>query len=284
MTLGTSIPKNRLTPEGAKTSPYYGLYQFQKEQQDAEINKNLRARGLYGSGAGMKSALAAQTGLDEKFTADEYSRALNEYGLGRENKLQEYLMDYEQALQGHNIGYEEAKQKYGMSYDQYLKEFGAKTGDYRDTLNTYLGLRQDQWLGTQATANAKFGAASQMGQGAIQTGQTLAGIQSSVASGIGSTYNAAANNASTLWNAQQNRNQIQSLANQYQSNWNTGNQTNQALGYATLGSGLARTGLDAYRYYNQSTPTATTTYNNPYQVDYGGGASGNYTGNFYYGD
>ena len=261
--------KGRLTPEGAKSSPYYGLYQFQKEQQDAEINKGLRARGLFGSGAGMKKALTAQTGLDEKFAADEYGRALNEYGMNYDQAKSKYLMDYEQALQGHNIGYEEAKQKYGMSYDQYIKQFGADYGNYRDTLSDYAGMGQYGWLGAQAIGNARFGAGSQMGAGAIQTGQTLAGLQSNLASGIGSSYNAQMNTGANLYNAAQNRNLTQNLANQAQNNWNTYNSTGQTLGYATLGAGLARSGIDAYRYYNQPSNPGAGDLSSGYYNQYG---------------
>jgi hypothetical protein len=278
--------KERFTPEGMVKSPYYGLYQFQKDQQDQAINQSLRSRGLYNSGAGMKQSLNIQSGLDQKFAADEYGRGMTEYGVGYDRELAQYLMDYEQQLQQHNTGYEEAKQKYGMSYDQYNKTFGVKSGQYTDRLGQLQSQGQYGWLADQATANAKFGASSQMGQGAIQTGQTMAGLQSSLSSGIGSTYNAAANTAAGLYNASAQRSLTQSLANQGQANYAAANSTNQNLGYATLASGLARSGLDAYRYYNQPSVPSTPTYNDPgYGTSYGN-AYGNapYTGNYVYGD
>lgn len=267
--------KKRLTSEGAKTSPYYGLYQFQKEQQDLASNKALRARGMFGSGAGMKDALNKQSGIDEGFTAGEYNRALGEY-----------TQDYNQQLQQHNIGYEEAKQKYGMSYDQYNKAFGVEQGQWTDRLNTNLGLGDYAWKAATGMANARIGQGNQLGQGAIQTGNTIAGLMSNAGSGIGASYNAQGNQAvSAFNNANTTALGYAGLASGQQ-NYAGANATGMALGGLTAASGIGRSLIDAYRYYNKPSPTEPTSWggSNPYQVEYGGGLTGDYTGNYVYGD
>jgi hypothetical protein len=252
--------KTRLTPEGAKTSPYYGLYQFQKEQQDLASNKALRARGLYGSGAGMKEALNKQSGIDENFTANEYNRALGEY-----------QQDTAQKLQEHNIGYEEAKQKYGMSYDQYNKAFGVEQGQWTDKLNTNLGLGDYAYKAATGMANARIGQGNQLGQGAIQTGNTIAGLMSSAGSGIGASYNAQGNQAvSSLNNANTTALGYAGLA-AGQQNYSDANATNLTLGGLTAASGIARSGIDAYRYYNKPSTSVDNSYYDNYGYGTGGG-------------
>ena len=224
-----SYAGSRLTPEGAKTSPYYGLYQFQKQQQDLASNKALAARGLYGSGAGMKQALNAQSGIDEGFAANEYNRA-----------LAEYQQSYNQSLQEHNIGYEEAKQKYGMSYDQYNKTFGVQQGQYQDKLNTLYGLGDYGWKADVGTANARIGQGTQSGAGAVQSGNAIASLYGVTGSGIGQQYNAASNQLLGLYGIQQG-----------QQNYNNANQANLYGAGINAATGIARTGLDAYRYWNR---------------------------------
>jgi hypothetical protein len=107
------------------------------------------------------------------------------------------------------------------------------------------------WMADTARSNAYLNQGSQLNNSAIQTGQTTAQLQSSLMQGLNSTYNAQANNATQLYNSAQNRSLTQNLAQQAQNNWNKANDTNQNLAYATLGTNLARTGWDAYRYYNQ---------------------------------
>lgn len=248
--------KRRLGKENMASSPYYGLYQFQKEQQDADIQKSMRARGLYNSGAGMKNALRASTGMDQQFAADEYKRGSTEYGVDYDQALTKYMMDYEQQLQSHSIGYEEARQKYGMDYDQYLKKFGADYGAYQDRMTQAANMGNYAWLGTQAISNAKLGVSTTAANNAIQTGQTIAALQSNLGNNITSTYNAQANNATNLYNATQNRLLTSTLANQYQQNYNNANNANQNLAWASLATNLGRSAFDAYRYYNQ--PAAQT--------------------------
>lgn len=268
--------KDRFTTEGIKESPYYGLYQYQKEQQEAATNKALRARGAYNSGAGLKEALNKQSGIDESFTANEYNRARSEYDTDYNQLLAKYTMDYNQKLQEHNIGYEEAKQKYGMTYDQYLKAFGVEQGQYTDKLNTMLGLREDQWRGSQGAANARIGEGNQLGQGAIQTGQTIAGLQSNLASGIGSAYNAQGNQLLGLYNTTANNATTLAGINAGANAANSANNTNAWLGGATAAAGAGRTLFDAYRYYNANNAPATTTGDGSGIYDTGSYDYGNY--------
>jgi hypothetical protein len=271
--------KDRFTDEGIKKSPYYGLYQYQKEQQDQAMNKNLRSRGLYNSGAGMKQAMNAQSGIDEGFVAGEYNRARGEYATDYEQALNDYTRGYNEKLQQHNIGYEEAKQKYGMSYDQYNKTFGVNQGQWTDELNTNLGLFDYAWKGAQGMANARIGQGNQLGTGAIQTGQTLAGLQSNLASGIGSAYNAQGNQMASLYNNAANNATTMAGINAGQSNWNTANTTNQWAAGAATAAGVGRNLWDAYRYYNSpstSTGGGSGPVSSPYDYGFGGGDTGNY--------
>ena len=74
--------KTHLGADNIKSSPFYDLYQWQNQQQQEGIDKQLRARGNYGSGSGMTNELKAKTGLEQQFTADEYNRALQNYSTG----------------------------------------------------------------------------------------------------------------------------------------------------------------------------------------------------------
>jgi hypothetical protein len=260
--------KTHLGAENIQKSPFYDLYQWQnKEQQDA-IDKQLRARGQYGSGEGITKEIKAKTGLEQQFAADEYNRALQNYMTGEQQKSSQFQDEYNKALQAHSIGYEEAKQKYGMTLDEYNRAFGVKQGQYNDLLNTKLGLGNYGWLGTQATAGAQTGAASQMGQGSIQTGQAISGLYGQLGQGIGSAYNAQNNVLGGLANTQLGYAGL----NQGQSNWNAANNANQWLGYGNLAAGLARTGAGLYNRYN--TPSSDGSGANATWENYGYGLSG----------
>jgi hypothetical protein len=247
--------KTHLGAENIKNSPFYDLYQWQNQQQQEAIDKGLRARGMYGSGAGMSDALKAKTGLEQQFTADEYNRALQNYMTGEQQKSTQFQDEYNKALQAHNITYEEAKQKYGMDYDQYNKTFGIQQGQYADRLAQLTGLTNYGYLADAASANARIGQGNQMGQGAIQTGQTMAGLYGQQGQGLANSYNAQNNTLMNLYGIQQG-----------QANWNAANQANQNLGLGNLAAGVLRTGAGIYNQYNQ--PSSGTTGSNYYGGSY----------------
>jgi hypothetical protein len=241
--------KSHLGQENIKSSPFYDLYQWQNKQQQDSIDKGLRARGMYGSGKGMTDALKAQTGLEQQFTADEYNRALQNYMTGEQQKSTQFQDEYNKALQAHNITYEEAKQKYGMDYEQYNKTFGVQQGQYSDRLAQLTGLTNYGYLADAASANARIGQGNQMGQGAIQTGQTMAGLYGQQGQGLLSSYNAQNNTLMQLYGLQQG-----------QANYNAANDANQALGWGNIAAGGLRTAAGIYNQYNQPSSTGGNTY------------------------
>ena len=239
----SDFAKTRLDPNNLQNSPEYGLYQWQNQQQQEGIDKALAARGQFGSGSGMTKELQAKTGLEQQFTADEYGHAQNEY-----------QQAYNQAIQQHGIGYSEAQNAYQSALNNYNQAFGVQQGQYQDKLSQELGLMNYGWLGTQGTAGAQVGAASQMGQGAIQTGQAMMGLGGQQMQGMGSAYNS----LNSLYGSLANTGLGYAGLNQGQSNYNAANSTNLGLGLANLGVAGARAGYGIYNQYNPTSVDTTT--------------------------
>lgn len=68
------------TPYNVETSP---LYQWQKDKGTEALNRQLAARGLYGSGAGLQSLSDFYRALGAEETDKQYNRFLNAVNIGR---------------------------------------------------------------------------------------------------------------------------------------------------------------------------------------------------------
>jgi hypothetical protein len=271
--------KEHLGPENIEKSPFYDLYQWENEQQQKGIDQGLRARGMYGSGKGMSDALKAEVGLGERFAADEYGRAQQNYQMSDSEKWRAYQDEYEKALtghslnegqrkdqwamtedqllRGHNMGYGETLQKYGIKNDNYNKAFGVEQGQWTDKLNTSLGLGDYAWKAATGQANAALNTGSQLGTGAYNTGNAGMSLASQTGQGIGSTYNALGNQLGGVYGNTLNYGlgiRGQDLDASYTDQANTGNAW---LGAGTLGVKAGTSIYDLYNKYNK--PVAPST-------------------------
>ena len=242
--------KTRLGPENIKSSPFYDLYQWQNQQQQEGIDKGLRARGMYGSGAGMTDALKAKTGLEQQFAADEYGRGLQDYQMTEQQKIAKDSSDYGRAAQQYGMTEDQIRNAYGTNSKMALQKYGLNVldpsdkafkiaqGQWTDKLNTNLGLGDYAWKAATGQANAGLNVGSQLGTNAIQTGNTQAGLINNAGSNIGAGYNAYGNQLGSAFGNTLNYGLGLQGLNQGQSNWNAANNANLGLGIGTIGAGI----------------------------------------------
>ena len=275
--------KTRLGPENIKSSPFYDLYQWQNQQQQEGIDKGLRARGMYGSGAGMTDALKAKTGLEQQFAADEYGRGLQDYQMTEQQKIAKDSSDYGRAAQQYGMTEDQIRNAYGTNSKMALQKYGLNVldpsdkafkiaqGQWTDKLNTNLGLGDYAWKAATGQANAGLNVGSQLGTNAIQTGNTQAGLINNAGSNIGAGYNAYGNQLGSAFGNTLNYGLGLQGLNQGQSNWNAANNANLGLGIGTIGAGILN------RYLTPTKADTPSSYdpNRNYYWGSGGGVDAN---------
>ncbi len=266
---GTTTTTTEETPYDIEKSPYYPLYQYQKEQQQKSIDANLSSRGLYRSGKGIGEQVAADTGLTESFAATEYQRAVDDYS--RQIAGQGALM---------GLGYEAS----GNLANIY-SSLGANKANVSQWAGGSLANLQTQ-VGI-ARANAAMGQGTQMAQISSNLGNQSANIYGQLGQSLsnnimnaGLTQSSQANQlGGTLANIYMN------LGNQQSSLYNQ-----QAQNRTNMFSGAANTALYSYMRGNKNTvgnTGYTGNYNyEPYNsssdyYDYGGGGGGGDFGGSY---
>lgn len=125
-----------------------GLYNWQAEQLNRQINNQLSARGRYDSGAGLKTLADAQRALAAQEAEKKFGRQLT-----LEN------MDYGRLLDAANMGMGAAAGGAGLAQNQ-----------GQNLANLYTGLGQSQAQGSTALGNATasmYGGANKAIQGGL---------------------------------------------------------------------------------------------------------------------
>lgn len=125
-----------------------GLYNWQADQLNKQINNQLTARGRYDSGAGLKTLADAQRALAAQESEKQFGRQLT-----LEN------MDYGRLLDAANMGMGAAAAGAGLAQNQ-----------GQNLANLYTGLGQAQAQGTSAMGNATasmYGGANKAIQGGL---------------------------------------------------------------------------------------------------------------------
>jgi hypothetical protein len=246
-------------PYNIEESPYYGLYQWQKDQQKKSINQALGTQGLSKSGYGIEKQVEADVGLDQTMATVEYQRAVDDYN----RKL-----SGEAGLTG--MGYE-ASGNLANIYNT----LGANMADVSKWGAGSLANLQAS-IGS-AKANAALGQGTSLSNVSQQSGTQLANIANQLGTNLAGVTMQAGQSESNI------ANQLgTTLANIYTNQGNqlaylsTQNQKNQM----DILSGLSKTGLSALSNWLKNRDTS-----NSYTYDWSGG--GTYTGGNYgsnYGD
>ncbi len=245
------------------------VFQWKQEQMEKSVNKNLAARGLHNSSAGMNALSDANMKLISQEGDKQYGRAVDEYNrnYGREMDMYGVGMDKSNTtwgrqgdIYGATAGQRNAlaDRTYGMNSDTYNRQmdqgqtqYGREYGTAMDQFNRELGLNDTQYNRDQSKGVNEYNMINALDNQDYGRDLDLAKIGTGAASAAGSmgvaTGQGVANSYANMGNANiaQGNANAQMWAglgampmNYLAANYYTGNPSQNAYGSSNPPSGF----------------------------------------------